>query len=605
MTHGSERGSLDKAVSRYSQLFTIPSDRDIVISLCILCIIAGIIAVFPFDLSSYGLSFGLFLGVFLLLATLFVNYLTVNFLLKKDLIFDLRRCSFLSFSSNLILLTFTFVANLTSAPFSDPKLWVKVVSLGFFASLSIRFLVFYSLSFVSPWKIFFSVLLQPVLFLVPLSTMPLSFLGFQNYYLLYFFLASFAAFFGVYLFITSLNTVGMKAFGIPSIKLLKAFLVNWIEDLEKPFEEILEQLSEERDVNVSLLAFKSEKRLKAVIVVPNLHPGPFKNVGSSTIPSLIQESLEKKMRCVVSVPHGISGHELDLASHVQNRKVLNRTLEAAEFNIFNPYATSFLSLKKEDASIGCQIFGDCALLTLTLAPKTMEDLPLELNDIVIQEARRKGFTWAVAIDAHNSIEGPFNPDKAIDPIKKAVTAVLEEAVVCERSQFEVGAAKVIPKEFGVEEGMGPGGISVIIIKVSDQKTAYVTIDGNNMVPNLREKILSSLQELGVSNGEILTTDTHIVSGVVKADRGYYPIGEIIDHNKLIEYIKMATMEALKNLEPAETSWRREDIRVKIIGERQIDNLCLLVDKAAKKAKRSSAFIFPTLSLFLILLLVLI
>jgi putative membrane protein len=235
----------------------------------------------------------------------------------------------------------------------------------------------------------------------------------------------------------------------------------------------------------------------------------------------------------------------------------------------------------------------------------MEDLPPELNDIVIEEAKRRGLACAIAIDAHNCIEGAFNFDTVAAPTKKAIANVLGDAASYERLRFEVGAAKVTPKEFGVKEGMGPGGISVIIVNVGDKKTAYVTIDGNNMVPNLRERILSDLQKLGVDNGEVFTTDTHIVNAVVMTKRGYHPIGEMIDHEKLIAYVRTAAEEALRTLEPAEASWRQEEASgIKTIGEKQINALSMVADRAAIRAKKSSVIIFPALGMLTIVLLAL-
>ena len=40
--------------------------------------------------------------------------------------------------------------------------------------------------------------------------------------------------------------------------------------------------------------------------------------------------------------------------------------------------------------------------------------------------------------------------------------------------------------------MGTGGITVIVVQVENRKTTYVIIDGNNMIPGLREKLLSAL-----------------------------------------------------------------------------------------------------------------
>ena len=55
------------------------------------------------------------------------------------------------------------------------------------------------------------------------------------------------------------------------------------------------------------------------------------------------------------------------------------------------------------------------------------------------------------------------------------------------------------------------GIRVAVIKVGDQETAYVQIDGNNMDPGLRDRIVEE-NEL-VDEIEIITTDTHIVNTI--------------------------------------------------------------------------------------------
>ena len=231
----------------------------------------------------------------------------------------------------------------------------------------------------------------------------------------------------------------------------------------------------------------------------------------------------------------------------------------------------------------------------------MEDLPKELDSFIVEEAEKRGLS-ALVIDAHNSIEGPFNINESIVSLREASVAGLRKALSYERSPFEVGAATVIPKEFTVKEGIGSGGISVIVTRVGDQKAAYVTIDGNNMISGLRERILSALGEIGIVDGEILTTDTHAVCGVVLTGRGYHPVGEIIDQSKLINYIKQAATNALDNVEPAEASWRTEIIpNVNVIGEKQIETLCLVADKTAKQAKRLAVSLFSAASVLLILL----
>ncbi len=150
--------------------------------------------------------------------------------------------------------------------------------------------------------------------------------------------------------------------------------------------------------------------------------------------------------------------------------------------------------------------------------------------------------------------------------------------------------------------MGPGGINVIVLRNGNQTAAYVTIDGNNMVSGLREKILSSLEEIGVNDGEILTTDTHAVTGLILNRRGYHPIGEAMDHTKLVEYIKEATTKALGNIEPTKVSWCTISVpRVKVIGKKQIEMLSLIAEETFQRAKKLALLLFSILGVSLTLL----
>jgi len=483
-------------------------------------------------------------------------------------------------------------------------LWIKIVSAGFFTVLTLRLFVFSTVSSVSYEKNLFSALFQPTLLLAILSILPIIEDSFSVYSILPFLVSIFLAIFGIYMFVSSVDAAGEEVLGIRSLSLFKAFLVNWTENLNEPLEQFFEKLGEEKDVRISLLTFKAKNELKAVMVVPVIHPGPFKNVGSSPLPQMIQETLGNKLKCMVSVPHGISGHDLDVASQLQNERILSKIVEMSEFKVFVFHATPFVRSEVDGASASCQIFGDCALFTLTLAPRTMEDLPRELDHAIVREVKKNGLAAAITIDAHNSIQGPFNPETASELLERAAVNALEKALSCEQYALEIGAAKVNPEEFSIKDGMGPGGIIIIIIKVGGQKTAYITIDGNNMISTLRESILSRLKDLGITEGEVLTTDTHVVNGVAKVDRGYYPIGEAIDQEKLIDYIEEAASDALENLERAEFSWHEEIVPgIKIIGEKQLHNISLLVDRTMKRVKKTAMLLFPTLAILLTAILI--
>ncbi|UCC33481.1 MAG: DUF2070 family protein [Candidatus Bathyarchaeota archaeon] len=591
-------------VKRYSSLFTLPSEKEIILYLCVSYVVWGVLAILPFQPSLGGFALGLVLGGSLFLINLSSNFVISRHLMEGDPIFDYRRCSALSFFSILIWLGITTLGSILSLLLENPIVWTKLFLLGSCVVLTLRWTVLSTTSFADSGRASLSAVLPPALSVIFMLLMS-SAIGFSVTPILFLFTPFSVIVIGltIHLFIFLIDRTGEKMIGIPSLSLFKAFVASWTEDLNAPLEKFFESIGDKRDVELSLLAFMGDKAMKAMIVVPAFHPGPFRNVGSSLFPSMIQEALERKLGCAVSVPHSLHGHDLDLSSQAQSRKVIASVLDSIEFLSFESKATPFVRVERSKASASCQIFGDYTFVTLTLAPEMMEDLPEELNSAIVSEAKKRGLSPAIIIDAHNSIDGKFNLEKVVDPLRMAAVASLEAALSCKRYLFLVGASRVVPKEFGIGEGMGPGGISVVVLEVDAQKTAYVTIDGNNMITGLREKILSSLGALGIDEGEILTTDTHAVTGIVLTPRGYHPIGEAMDQARLVMYATEATKKALNSLEPARVSWHTKIIPdIKVIGEKQIEALCALTEKAAEQAKRLAMTLFPVTGALLTIIL---
>jgi putative membrane protein len=597
MTADSLSQSMDRAVKHYSSLFMLPPYKKLLLLLALICISGGLVSTAILFPSSEGLVNGLFLGFSLFFVNLIVDYAVSMVILGRDPIYGLKRTTALSLFSWGLWFPFIFVGVAFRLPWG-----IRLCLLGFSAAMILRLIVLFSTSSKGYKRLLAASLLQPFSCIIPFLVFWTR-NGCPIVSIIFFFLFSLAVgLISSLLFISILNHVGMQTLGIKSIPLFKAFLLNWIVDLNAPFEEFLEKLGENHDVEVSLIKFSSSKP-KAAIVVPSIHPGPFKNIGSSFLPSMLKTALEKEHNCVVCVPHGLLGHEFDLASQIQDQKIIDRVVEFANFEVSEAKATPFIKVSNGLATACCQVFGNLVFLSFSLAPKTTEDLPQELGLFVRQEAERLGLTCCVVVNAHNSIDGTLNIQEALEALKTVATTCLKKAGSLRRLPFEVGAATVIPKEFGLREGMGPSGITVVVVKVGEQKTAYIVIDGNNMVSGLRESILSTLRSVSIDEGEVFTTDTHSVNAVVLNERGYHPVGEAMNHEKLIGYIKEATLTSLSNLEPVKAACRSITIPdVKVIGEKRLETLCLLIDRALKKAKKVVVPIFATSGLLLMLVL---
>jgi len=595
-----KENAIGRASGHYSSLFSLPSQKSIIVFLLMQHLLICIIIKVTFSL--YGILDGILIGTSLFIINLFIDYIITKTLMQEDPIFNFKRCSFLSFISSLILLLTALFAILGFIKLESTVYWFNLSNLGLYLAFLLRFFVFQTVSVKKTWKSFLSASVQPLSLFIFLSFFAGSgqVLGSINF--LHIFLSILFATFAVQLYIFVINRKGIDAVNINSLTLFRAYLSNWTEDYNKPLENILEKLGECKDTIVNLFTFKTNKGFKAILVIPIIHPGPFKNVGSSNLPSYIQKSLKKRFGCVVSVPHGVSGHELDLASTIQNKKVLKSLLDMEKDDFPNQKATPFIRISESNYSASCQLFGRHALLTLTTAPETMEDLTQDLNYEISAEAEKMGLYSATVIDSHNSIDGPFSLRSVHSSLSKVAVRALEASINQKHYPFEIGTKNLILKRFRKRDGIGDGGISIIVVKVDQIKSAYVTIDGNNMVPGLREKILAKLKDIGITEGEILTTDSHSVNGVTNVARGYHPVGEVIDHDFLIKKIEYLASEAQKNLEPVYSSFISKTIPdIKIIGEKQLNTLSNLVHNVVIYAKKTALIVFPPISLMLTVL----
>jgi putative membrane protein len=239
----------------------------------------------------------------------------------------------------------------------------------------------------------------------------------------------------------------------------------------------------------------------------------------------------------------------------------------------------------------------------------MEDIPFEVGTTIVEKGKVLGAKDVVVIDAHNSVgnanEVPILSHKQLVDLKSASESAIMSALKLKRNDFRFGASRIVPKEFKIEEGFGPGGISVAVIEVNNQKVAYVTIDGNNMVIGLREEIRNVLKGM-VNESEVLATDTHIVNAISTIQRGYHPVGEMGNREALLSYVSECTSKAISQLQDSTVSYNRIDVpELYVIGEEKLKSLSLLIDSSVRLLKHLALLIYvPTIILVIVLFLLL-
>ena len=85
----------------------------------------------------------------------------------------------------------------------------------------------------------------------------------------------------------------------------------------------------------------------------------------------------------------------------------------AKFEVQDSLATPLVRVKEGAATASCQIFGDTAFLSFTLAPNTTEDLPQELGCIVSEEAKTLGIKNTVVVNTHNCLTPSLTPQNTL------------------------------------------------------------------------------------------------------------------------------------------------------------------------------------------------
>lgn len=388
---------------------------------------------------------------------------------------------------------------------------------------------------------------------------------------------------GVSWLVQGVDKAGSPSIGDSPMELFRAFLQHWLKKESKPLEDRLAGLGALREIETSILAFfSSQKRHKGCVVISNFHPGPYRDLGSGGLPSALKSSIESSAGGVALVPHGISNHECNIITHEDIATFLKQARVRYPSDTFATKASQFIREEFEGAKASAQAFGNIVLLTLTMAPLDMEDIPVEVLHTIQAVASEQGLV-ALSVDAHNSLSGQtsLTPDQArklAQAAGKALTTVSE----LPQYSFKVGMATAPLPEFSLEDGLGPGGLSILLVEAGGQLASYVTIDGNNLQSGFRDFILDDLRSEGIDEAEVTTTDTHLVTGLVRSPLGYHPVGENIDRQLLVGKIRETVRKALANAEEATTGFSSFRLNLRVLGSEAFSSITLFIVKTGDR-----------------------
>ena len=543
-----------------------------------------------------GASWGI---AILVLPSLASNTLLYPVIMKQDPLFYLRRCiafSLFTISTWVIVFLGSSILALVVPEFVFPGFAIIV---GFFAVLPIRSLVVFAMSKTSFTRRMLFTLTEPALTAFSAILVSGTLAGGVMIGLV---LSSLMGLAFAFILITVVELDGRKTVGFSPTRMFRALLTDLLESKNEELESYLNELGVDTEISAAEFVFrrKSDHSIKGVMLVSNFHPGPFQNIGSSVLPFQFHALIEKRFGAVGVVPHGVSGHELNLVSQEQNSRLITWAITNLDMANSAEKATPVVRISNDVATATSQVFDGCALVTMTTAPRDMEDIPSEVATRLTGLVQGR-FRNLALIDAHNCLgQETTLTHEQTGALEEAALSALESVANRNSTLFRVGVARNVPRLFTLKDGFGPGGIVVIGIEADGQRFAYITIDGNNMIRGLREHIREAARDVGFQDAEVMTTDTHMVNGIVSAPLGYHTVGEAVSWDALLSEISTTCRQAIMDLEPSEVAAVSGQIAVTTLGPKALRRVMGLVYRSAKL---TALTLFPTIVVVAILSLV--
>jgi putative membrane protein len=361
-----------------------------------------------------------------------------------------------------------------------------------------------------------------------------------------------------------------RAFHIHGLRFINLFLAH-LTDGSRELEEYFRKIGEEATLPQTSISIRRGEKEPVLVTVPNFHPGPMGDVGGTNLPIVLSRTLPGR----VLVCHGCATHDFNLVAESEIDKISRAIQTSLSFLQYAPTATP--SLRETYASVNalCQAFGDTVLVVVTRSPQKTEDVDPALGQIIMAEGEKK-FSHVAFVDAHNCMTEVTTPVHPSTPLAReylqAAKQAIERAAASTPRRFRAGVSRIeVP--FGRSEGFGALGVQALVVEVEGQKTAYILLDGNNIIHGGREVLLEAVKDL-VDEAEVMTTDSHVVNTIT----GLNPIGYRVPANVIAPHIRRAVEEAIADLSDAEAAGATALCeRVVIFGIERISELASTVN----------------------------
>ncbi len=591
-----EQAKVKETVRLYSKVWQLPTYRGIIFRTIAMALVSsGLFALFHTAREGLPLGIEAFLYyTILLFSAAFIGsgmlYLIVR---KVGSPLDARRALGAAQFGIIFWYFFGTFGGLIDAIFiSDLEVnfWILGMGLGY---LAFSFLVT-GLSDHHPIRNFIAAMMPAItwlLLLLGLSSFTTALPTLPEYWFIVTPIILFIGSIAVHYIFKSVSVPFERDLGINGPELLRAFGYDYLAENPEPLESLLTQISVVQDVPMELIVFKSGDTLVSIGVILYVHPGPFRDIGSSGLPSVVIQHIKRKYGVQAFVLHGTCTHHQNLTNKIDYQIALDEIDRLIKEVEVHPKASGLQMSEHGKFKVWTFFTGDDALAITTSAPEFTDDIALEIGIAAANEARQSasGIRYVALSDGHNCIDhdavslmpGDDEEKDYIEAVREAITANQTR----KRGNISIGTHQIVPEFISAKEGMGPAGVIAVALQSDDETTALISVDGNNVEPGYRERVQEALMKKGFDAAEITTTDTHLVNAISLSSKGYPPVGQN-KPDEILDVILKAAEVARSNLIQVSVGLAfGEAKRIRTFGTKGFDTLTQDVAEAASIAKR--------------------
>ena len=343
-------------------------------------------------------------------------------------------------------------------------------------------------------------------------------------------------------------------------------------------ENIFSSIAIDKEVKVRVLRFERTGN-DIVIVVPAIHFGPYRTLGSTYFPYVLESELNKN-GIISFILHGAGSHELNVASSVESerlakeiaRVLLNARRGSFTYeSLYEPFRV-FSNLREAFC-----LHTDTKAFIIISSPVTGgDDLPQELQRRAEEIATLYGFEDVAVIDAHN-VEG--DRELRVDVFEELIKSALSRrSSQCSILRIGYGEERV----HGIVRGLCTNKVKVLAIECNNKRYGIIYLYGNNAKYGVREALRHLALQNGFVDAEVITLDDHTCAGTA-FDSPYYAV-ELSE--ALLNATTIALHKAVEDLKDAKVATFAYTFTAKLMGEKVFDLLEL--------ATRSGSTILRTL-----------